>query len=65
MLFRSYKAGTDADEGTWLNSDTILCDELNILKKNNIVSGFMLYSYVSLKEESARKEMENLKKAMN
>lgn len=60
-----YKAGTDADEGTWLNSDTILCDELNILKKNNIVSGFMLYSYVSLKEESARKEMENLKKAMN
>lgn len=60
-----YKAGTDADEGTWQNSDSILYDELNILKENNRVSGFMLYSYISIKEEAATKEMENLKKAMN
>ena len=59
-----YKAGTDADEGTWLESDTILSDELNILKKNKKVSGFILYSYVSLNEKSAKAEINNLKKAM-
>ena len=60
-----YKAGSDADEGTWQNSDTILADELNILKTNNKVSGFMMYSYASLKEEAAQKEMKNLKQKIN
>ena len=60
-----YKAGTDADEGTWQNSDTILADEYNILKENNKVSGFMLYSYASLKEEAARAELKNLKSKLN
>ena len=60
-----YKAGTDADEGTWQNSDTILADEYNILKENNKVSGFMLYSYASLKEESAQTELKNLKSKLN
>lgn len=59
-----YKAGTDADEGTWLDSDTILTDEYNILKKNNKISGFMLYSYASLNDETARAETENLKQAL-
>ena len=60
-----YKAGTDADEGTWQNSDTILAEEYNILKENNKISGFMLYSYASLKEEAAKEEMNNLKQKIN
>ena len=60
-----YKAGTDADEGTWQNSDTILSDEYNILNKNNKVSGFMLYSCQSLNDEAAKNEINNLKKAVN
>lgn len=60
-----YKAGTDADEGTWQNSDTILSNEYNILNENNKVSGFMLYSYASLNEEAAKQEIINLKSAIN
>ena len=60
-----YKAGTDADDGTWQNSDTILSDEYNILNKNNKVSGFMLYSCQSLNDEAAKNEINNLKKAVN
>ena len=61
----AYKAGTDADEGTWQNSDTILSDEYNILNKNNTVSGFMLYSYASFNEEAAKQELNNLKAAID
>ena len=59
-----YKAGTDDDEGTWEYSDDILYKEYNILKKNNKVSGFMLYSYSSLLSDEAKKEIDNLKKLM-
>ena len=61
----AYKAGTDADEGTWQNSDTILSDEYNILIENNTVSGFMLYSYASFNEEAAKQELNNLKAAID
>lgn len=59
-----YKAGTDDDEGTWEYSDDVLYNEYNILKKNNKISGFMLYSYSSLLSGEAKKEIDNLKKAM-
>ena len=59
-----YKAGTDADEGTWLGRDSVLADELNILKKNQKVQGFVLYSVSSLSDKDAAKEMQNLKSAM-
>lgn len=55
-----YKAGTDADEGTWLERDDILAEEYNILIKNNNVSGFMLYSCASLNDSDAQQEIQNL-----
>lgn len=55
-----YKSGTDADEGTWLGQNDILKAEYNILKKKNEFSGFMLYSYSSLKNEDAAEEIDNL-----
>ncbi len=56
-----YKAGTEADEGTWLDRDDILAEEYNILKKNNKYKGFMLYSYASLNDPKAENELKNLK----
>ncbi len=60
-----YKAGTDADEGTWLGRDSVLADEFNILKKNEKVKGFMLYSVSSLNGKNAAKEMQRFKKAIS
>ena len=59
-----YKAGTDDDEGTWEYYDDTLFKEYKILKKNNNISGFMLYSYSSLLDEAAEKEINNLKKLL-
>ncbi len=59
-----YKAGSDADGGTWLDSDDMLAREYNILKRNNKYKGFMLYSYASLNDPKAEKELENLKEAI-
>ena len=55
-----YKAGTDADEGTWLGHSDILQSEYNILKTKNEFSGIMLYSYSSLEREEVSAEIENL-----
>ena len=60
-----YKAGSEEDNGTWLNSDSILSDEYEILKSNKKVSGFMLYSYASLYTEQTIAEMSNLKEKLN
>lgn len=59
-----YKAGTDADDGTWLGRGDILTEEYKILSENKKVSGFMLYSYASLNEPSAEKEMTALKEIL-
>lgn len=59
-----YKAGTDADSGTWQAHDDILSQELIILNSNQNVNGFMLYSYSSLHDEAAKDEMQNLKKVL-
>lgn len=60
-----YKAGTDADEGTWQAHDDILSQELIILNSNQKVNGFMLYSYSALHDEAAKNEMQNLKKGLS
>ena len=60
-----YKAGTDADEGTWKNQNDILACEYNILNKNNKVNGVILYSYASLFEPKAQEEIDNLEKLLN
>lgn len=61
-----YKAGNgEYDEETWLLSDSILADEYDILRNNKSVRGFMLYSYNSLEDDTAKKEINNLIKALN
>ena len=62
----SYKAGNgEYDEETWLLSDSILADEYDILRNNKSVRGFMLYSYNSLEDDTAKKEINNLINALN
>lgn len=61
-----YKAGNgEYDEETWLLSDSILADEYDILRNNKSVMGFMLYSYNSLEDDTAKKEINNLINALN
>lgn len=49
-----YKTGTDADEGTWNNSETILKEEVELIRKKNI-NGFMFYSYSNLDNSKSYK----------
>lgn len=61
-----YKAGNgEYDEETWLLSDSILANEYDILRNNKSVRGFMLYSYNSLEDDTAKKEINNLINALN
>lgn len=61
-----YKAGNgEYDEETWILSDSILADEYDILRNNKSVRGFMLYSYNSLEDDTAKKEINNLINALN
>ena len=61
-----YKAGNgEYDEETWLLSDSILADEYDVLRNNKSVRGFMLYSYNSLEDDTAKKEINNLINALN
>ena len=60
-----YKAGTDSDEGTWLESSNILSEQYRIAMENEKVSGIMLYSYSALEDENALEEIINLTSAMN
>ena len=54
-----YKAGTDADGGTWLDNDDILKTEIEILRKEGC-GGFILYSYDSLNEPDNSNEIKNV-----
>lgn len=60
-----YKAGTDDDEGTWLNDDNILAQEYNIICENEKTNGLMMYSYASLFSDNSKKEMENFYNELN
>lgn len=51
-----YKAGTDADEGTWEISNDILTQELAIIRENSL-DGFILYDYEAIISENAKAEM--------
>ena len=55
-----YKAGTDADSGTWLDNDDILMTEITILRKQK-TNGFILYSSDSFRNEDNQREIENVK----
>ncbi len=56
----AYKAGSDADSGTWLEKDDILATELILLRRYNF-DGYMLYDYSALVSDVAAKELENFK----
>jgi uncharacterized lipoprotein YddW (UPF0748 family) len=60
----AYKAGTDADSGTWLDNDDILRTELSITREKGC-DGFMLYSYDSFHNEDNRQEVENVIRYLN
>lgn len=59
-----YKGGTDADEGTWLDNDDILLQEIEIIREENL-DGFMLYSYESLVNDENKEEIENVINYLN
>ena len=60
----AYKAGTDADSGTWLDNDDILKTEIGICREKG-VGGFMLYSYDSLNSEVSSAEIQNVIRYLN
>lgn len=55
----AYKAGTDADSGTWLDSDSILKTEIEITRECG-ADGFMLYSSDSFHNEDNAAEIQNV-----
>ncbi len=54
-----YKAGTDADNGSWLTRDDNLKTQAEYIKSKN-ADGFVLYSYDYLDKPETKKEMEEL-----
>ncbi len=60
----AYKAGSEADEGTWLDNSDILETELSIVREKS-ADGFMLYSYDSLKSDDGAEEIENVLRYLN
>lgn len=56
-----YKAGSDADKGTWLSSDDILAQEIRYARGEEInADGFMIYSYEYLFKDVTKNEVENM-----
>lgn len=56
-----YKAGSDADGGTWKKADNILAQQV-VLGRQVKCDGFMFYSCEYLDHDQTRKEMENVMK---
>ena len=54
-----YKAGTDADSGTWLDNSDILTNEIDIARDSGW-DGFILYSYDSLHNSDSEDEIKNV-----
>ncbi len=59
----AYKAGSDADNGTWLDNSNILATELQLLRKYKY-DGFMIYDYSAFENEKASDELKNLLSAI-
>ena len=55
----AYKAGTDADSGTWLDNSDILKTEIRIVRDSG-ADGFMLYSSDSFHNEDNEQEIQNV-----
>ncbi len=59
-----YKGGTEDDEGTWLDNDDILKNEIEIAENEN-TDGIMLYSYECFSSEENQAEIENVINYLN
>ncbi len=59
-----YKAGTDADSGTWLLSDDNIKTQIELGRALGI-NGFMLYSYDYLNSSTTSKEMSNARSVID
>ncbi len=58
-----YKAGSDADEGTWKNSDDILARQVELGRQLGC-DGFMFYSWQYLSGAQTEQEVENVMKVL-
>lgn len=58
-----YKAGSDADDGTWENADDILARQV-IAGREIDCDGFMFYSWDYLDTQQTQAEMENVMKVL-
>lgn len=56
-----YKAGSDADDGTWLDSDENLKNQIEYGRQQG-ADGFMFYSFNYLDSEQTQAEVENVMK---
>ncbi|MCQ4021882.1 MULTISPECIES: glycoside hydrolase family 10 protein [unclassified Ruminococcus] len=54
-----YKAGSDADNGTWLDSDENLKEQIEFGRQKG-VDGFMFYSFDYLESEQTETEVKNV-----
>ncbi|MGN0453084.1 MAG: glycoside hydrolase family 10 protein [Ruminococcus sp.] len=53
----AYKAGTDADSGTWAEKEDELASQLKLIRKYGY-DGYMIYDYSALISDKAEKELE-------
>lgn len=58
-----YKAGSDADSGTWKKSGSILAQQVEAGRKNSC-DGFMFYSWDSFNSSQAKEEIQNVMKVL-
>lgn len=59
-----YKAGSDVDDGTWLESNSIIAQEIQSLREEKF-DGFMLYSYEYLDNKQTKEEIANALKVIS
>ncbi len=60
----AYKAGSDADSGTWKNSSTILAGQVQYGRQVKC-DGFMFYSCEFLDSSQTKDEIQNVVKLLN
>lgn len=59
-----YKAGSDADSGTWKKSNNIISKQVELARKTKC-DGFMFYSYQYLDNAQTKDEVANVMKVFN
>lgn len=60
----AYKAGSDADDGTWKKSNNILAQQVSLGRQTDC-DGFMFYSWEYLNADQTKEEIQNVIKQLN